>query len=52
MPTAMIIPAWAMRPSVWKPLRVWVVANEYADLYSDSPLRAGRTELDVDARAM
>ena len=25
-----------------------VVANEYADLYSDSPLRAGRTELDVD----
>ena len=25
-----------------------VVANEYADLYGTSPLRAGRTELDVD----
>ena len=28
-----------------------VVANEYADLYSDSPLRAGRTELDVDGES-
>ena len=28
-----------------------VVANEYADLYSDSPMKAGRTELDVDGES-
>ena len=28
-----------------------VVANEYADLYSTSPLKAGKTELDVDGES-
>ena len=28
-----------------------VVANEYADLYSGSPMKAGRTELDVDGES-
>ena len=28
-----------------------VIANEYADLYSTSPLKAGKTELDVDGES-
>ena len=28
-----------------------VTANEYADLYSDAPMKAGRTELDVDGES-
>ena len=28
-----------------------VTANEYADLYSDAPMKAGKTELDVDGES-